>query len=142
MAFTLEQIKSKILTSIHGRRLGLANGEYLCGPKDVLRPVTNATSDTTGTAILPYGYHTVVTTTDDTWTLTDPPFAGIEVSIGTNSTSTGTHTISPAAATITSTNGVEGASIAMNGLGDRVRLVAISTAAWLAFPSDATAISS
>lgn len=142
MAFTLEAIRRKIRTSVHGRRLGITHDDFLCGPKDVLSPVTNATSDTTGTALLPYGMHTVVTTTNDTWTLTDPPYAGCEVSIATNSTSTGTHTITPAAATITSTNGVAGASIVMDGLGDRIRLVAISTAAWMAFPSDATQVSS
>lgn len=142
MALTLESIKKKIRTSIHGRRLGLSHDDYLCGPKDTIRPVTNATSATTATALLPYGMHTVVTTTDDTWTLTDPPHAGLEVKIATNSTSTGTHTISPAAATITSTNGVAGSSIVMNGLGDRITLVALSTAEWMAFPSDATAVSS
>ena len=142
MAFSIENIRAKIRTSMHGRRIGMTNDDFLAGQKSLLMPVTNATSATTGTALLPYGMHTVVTTTNDTWTLTDPPYAGIPVEIATNSTSTGTHTISPAAATITSTNGVEGASITMNGLGDRIRLVSLSTAAWMAFPSDATVVTS
>jgi len=142
MAFSLDTIKSKLLARLHGPRIGLTYDDYLGGFKDRLRPVTNATSSTTATALLPYGMHTVVTTTDDTWTLTDPPYAGLTVSIATNSTSTGTHTISPAAATITSTNGVAGSSIVMNGLGDRITLISISSAAWMAFPSDATAVSS
>jgi hypothetical protein len=142
MAFSLNDIRRKKKISLHGRKAFLTYDDFAGGFKDVLRPVTNATSDTTGTALLPYGMHTVVTTTNDTWTLTDPPYAGLEVSIATISTSTGTHTISPAAATIYSTNGVAGSAITMDALGDRVRLVSLSTAAWMAFPSAATAISS
>ena len=142
MSFSLENIKSKIRSSIHGRRLGLTHDDFLCGPKAVLATVTNATSDTTATALLPYGLHSVVTTTNDGWTLTDPPYAGIAVELATNSTSTGTHTITPAAATITSSNGVGGSSIVMDALGDRIRLVALSTAAWMSFPSDATVVTS
>ena len=142
MASLLETIRSLAGTSVHGRRLRLTHDDYLCGMKDHLRPVTNATSATTGTIIPGYGMHTVVTTTNDTWQLADPQKAGVAVELATNSTSTGTHTITPVAATITSTNGVAGSSIVMNGLGDRIRLVAISTAAWMAFPSDATTVSS
>jgi len=131
MAFSLESIKSAIRTSLHGRRIGLTHNDYLAGPKDILRPVTNATSATTGTALLPYGLHTVVTTTNDTWTLTDPPFAGCEVSIATNSTSTGNHVILPAAATIVSTNGVAGSSVTMQGVGAWLTLKAASTASWI-----------
>ena len=131
MAKSLESHRSDIRTSLHGRRLGLSHDDYLLGFKDFGRAVTNATSDTTGTAIPGYGMHTVVTTTNDTWTLTDPARAGLVVRLATNSTSTGTHTITPAAATITSTNGVEGGSIAMQGVGAFIELTAISTAQWV-----------
>lgn len=131
MALSLDTIKSKLLTRLHGPRIGLTYDDYLGGFKDRIRPVTNATSGTTATALLPYGMHTVVTTTDDTWTLTDPPYAGLNVEIATNSTSTGNHIISPAAATITSTNGVGGSTITMQGVGAYIKLTSISSAAWM-----------
>lgn len=131
MAQTLEQIRDARRTSIHGRRLGLTHDDFLGGMKETLKPVTNATSSTTGTALLPYGYHTVVTTAGDTWKLTDPPWAGLEVKLATNSTSTKNHTVSPVAATITSTNGVAGSSIVLQGAGAAVTLMSISTAQWV-----------
>lgn len=131
MAKTLENNRDDIRTSIHGRRIGLTYDDYLAGPKDVRRVVTNATSDTTGTLLEPYGVHTVVTTTDDGWQLTDPPSAGLVVRIATNSTSTGTHAITPVAATITSTNGTAGSSISMQGVGAFLEMTSISTAQWL-----------
>ena len=129
MAITLEGLRNVILTSIRGRRLGLDHNEYLVGPKDIRKSITNATSDTTGTALLNYGYHTIVTTTNDTWTLASPT-VGAEVFLMTGSSSTGTHTITPTNATIVSTNGVAGASIAMQGAGAHLGLVGLTTASW------------
>jgi len=130
MAISLQTLRNSILTSIRGRRLGLTPDETLVGPKDLQKAVTAATSDTTGTAILNYGFHSVVTTTNDAWTLTDP-LPGVAVEIATASTSTGTHAIVPAAATIISTNGVAGSSISMQGIGAHLRLVGLSTSQWL-----------
>lgn len=126
---TLEQIRNSILTSIHGRRLGLTNNEQIGGVKGVHRPVTQATSDTTGTALPNHGINVVVTSTDDTWTLTDP-FDGAEVTLMTGSSSTGIHTVSPAAAVIYSTNGIAGASVKLSGAGAAVSLVGLTTAIW------------
>lgn len=131
MAKSLESHRSDIRTSMHGRRIGLSHDDYLLGFKQHAGVVTNATSSTTGTALLPYGLHTVVTTTNDTWTLTDPPRAGLKVKIATNSTSTGNHTVSPVAATITSTNGVAGSSIVLQGVGAHIVLDSISTSQWM-----------
>lgn len=131
MAFSLDNIRSKILTSIHGRRLGMDVNEFLCGQKDIRKVVTNATSDTTGTNIPNHGFHTVATTTDDVWTLTDP-IPGVSVVIATATTSTGDHAIVPAAATILSTNGTAGSSIIMNGIGAEITLRGLSTAVWMA----------
>lgn len=126
---TLEQIRNSILTSIHGRRLGLGPNEQIGGVKGVHRPVTQATSDTTGTALANHGINVVVTSTDDTWSLTDP-FDGAEVTLMTGSSSTGIHTITPAAAVIYSTNGVQGASVKLTGAGAAVSLVGLTTAIW------------
>jgi len=129
MAITLEGLRSESLTNIRGRRLGLDHNEFMVGPKDLRKAVSNATSDTTGTALVNYGFHTVTTTTNDTWTLSSPT-PGVEVMLMTGSSSTGTHTITPTNATIISTNGVAGASIAMQGAGAHLRLIGISTGQW------------
>lgn len=139
MAQSLENNRSKIKTSVHGRRLGLDNDELLVGVKDVRRVVTNATSDTTGTAIPNHGFASVVTTTDDTWTLTDP-IPGVPVRICTNSTSTGLHTISCAAATINSSNGIAGSAVVMNSAGSYVELVGLTTSVWQLTSRASTAI--
>jgi len=130
MAKSLESHRSDIRTSIHGRRIGLTHDDYLVGQKEFKRAVTNATSDTTGTNIPNYGFHTVVTTTNDTWTLDDPT-PDTEVTIATNSTSTGNHVVLPDNATIVSTNGVAGSSMILQGIGACARLIGISTAQWL-----------
>lgn len=52
---TLEQLRSSILTSIYGRRLGLKSGEFLVGPKDIVKGIQSLTSGTTGTEVTNYG---------------------------------------------------------------------------------------
>ena len=130
MAISLTQLANNIRTSIHGRRLGLDNDDCLVGPKQFRRPVTAATSDTTGTALPNYGYVTVTTTTNDGWSLTDP-YTGAEVTIVTGSSSTGTHAITPAAATIISSNGVAGSSMSLVGAGAGITLLGLSTSQWV-----------
>lgn len=130
MAITIQGLASKILTSIHGRRLGIDPDGFLVGSKPIRHQVSNATSDTTGTNIPNNGFHTVSTTTNDTWTLTDP-VAGCEVTIQTATTSTGNHVVVPADATIVSTNGVAGSSVIMQGVGAGITLRGISTSQWI-----------
>ena len=99
MAISLETIRNGALTSIHGRRLGLKrivatdlNSEALVGPATQQFPVTDATSDTTGTVIPGYGVTNVDTTTNDGWLLANP-IPGVVKTIVTGSTSTGIRTI-------------------------------------------------
>lgn len=129
MAQSLEKNRSFIRTSIHGRRFGLDQDEFAVGTKGTRMVVTNATSDTTGTNIPNHGIATVVTTTNDGWTLADP-IPGVPVRLVTSSTSTGTHTITCAAATINSTNGIEGASVVLSAAGAYVELTGVTTAIW------------
>jgi hypothetical protein len=89
---TLDGLRRKIKTSIHGRRLGLDDTGHLAGAKGMRLPITSVTSDTTGTEIPNYGLASVVTTTDDSWVLEDP-VEGCQVTLATGSTSTGVHTI-------------------------------------------------
>lgn len=129
MAITLEALRSLSLTNIRGRRLGLDHNDFMVGPKDLRKAVSNATSDTTGTTLVNYGFHTVTTTTNDTWKLNSPT-PGVEVKLMTGSSSTGTHTITPTDATIVSSNGVAGSSIAMQGAGAYLSLIGLTTDSW------------
>ena len=55
MAQSLQTLRSKILTSIHGRRLGLDPDETLVGPKSLKLTVQDLTSASTATVVNNYG---------------------------------------------------------------------------------------
>lgn len=129
MAFSINQLANRIRTSIHGRRLGLDPSDWLVGARGMRVPVTDATSDTTGTALPNHGYVSVTTTTDDGWRLTDP-VAGAQVTLFTGSSSTGIHAVTPVAATIVSSNGIAGSSISLSGAGAAITLIGLTTAVW------------
>lgn len=139
MAQSLDEARAEMLTSVHGRRLGIDHAEFLTGVKGIRRVVTNATSATTGTNLPNHGLVSVVTTTDDTWTLTDP-IAGCEVTICAGSSSTGVHTVSCAAATIISSNGIEGDGVVLNK-GGYVQLEGLTTAVWMLTSRGSTTLS-
>jgi len=92
MAYSIETLRNEIVTSLHGRRLGLDSAGRLIGHQGLRIPEVDATSDTTGTNIAGYGWTNVDTTTDDTWLL-DAPVKGAFKYIYTGSTSTGIRTI-------------------------------------------------
>lgn len=129
MAQSLDTARKEMLTSVHGRRLGIDNAEFLVGVKDVRHVVTDATSDTTGTNLPNHGFVSVVTTTDDTWTLSDPA-VGVPVHLATGSTSTGVHTIVCAAATVLSSVSSTGPGVVLTGGGAGVELTGLTTALW------------
>ena len=86
---TLEGLRSQMLTSIHGRRLGLDPNNMLVGPTALRGPVTSYTATTANTGYpitTPYGIVTLVATTAaSNWTM-DPPAPGTEMWITNNST--------------------------------------------------------
>ena len=136
MALTLATIRNGIITSLHGRRLGFDVNDVLVGSKAIKRPITDATSDTTGTDLPNTGIVSVVTTTNDTWALT-APLAGVEVTIMTGSDSTGEHTIAGStaagtAATFQSAESSTGPGIVLQGGNASMTLVGVSTALWRA----------
>ena len=120
--------KYDYVTSVHGRRLALDHDDNVLA-EGVRLNVVAATSDTTGTALPNHGVVSLVTTTNDGWSLTDPN-PGSEVTLMTGSTSTGTHTVTAAAATILSSVGAAGSALAMAGGGASVSLVGLSTSLW------------
>ena len=138
---SLATLRNAIITSIHGRRLGFDVNDMLVGPKAMRQGITSATSATTGTALPNNGIVSVVTTTNDTWTLTDP-VSGCEVLLHTGSTSTGTHTITCDNAVIYSTNGLEGASVVLSNRGAYAKLMGLSTSAWMLTGRASTAVAS
>lgn len=128
MAFSLENLRAKIATSIHGRRLGIDNDGFLVGAKPVRNIVTNATTSTTATDIPNSGYHTVNSTTDGGWDVADP-VPGCEVTITAISASTNTLTFN--SATVYSTNGIASSQAVMNALGESITLQGVSTSQWV-----------
>ncbi len=143
MALSLEALRSKILTSIFGRRLGLDTDGFLIGHKAERRQIHDATSDTTGTTIPNYGFVSVETTTDDTWKLQDPT-PGAQVTLYCQSTSTGIRTVSPVAAVIVTTAGAAGSTISMTERGASITLFGVTTGIWMQISrsSSATCIAS
>ncbi len=131
MAQTLHTIRNKIKTSIHGRRLGLTDAEMLAGVKDIQMVVTDATSDTTGTNLPNHGLVSVVTTTNDSWILTDP-IPGVSVQIVTGTSSTGIHTILSDSATFNSSESSTGESVVLTGGNAGMTLRGLTTAIWVA----------
>lgn len=136
MALSLTTVRNQIVTSLFGRRVGLkslvsgdASSEGLVGFASNQFPITDATSDTTGTNITGYGITTVDTSTDDTWLL-DNPIAGVEKIIYTGSTSTGIRTIKRKDNTfaIQSSANSTGTTIVAQGGGLTLRLLGISSA--------------
>jgi hypothetical protein len=141
MAQSLNTIRSKILTSVHGRRLGIDSAEFLAGTKGVRHVVTNATSDTTGTELPNHGLVSVATTTDDTWVLSDPE-PGVEVTLVVNINSTGTHTVDVSPAVIYSTNGLEGDQVLLSNEGAFCKLMGLTTAVWAVTSRASTGVTS
>ena len=126
---TLEGLRNEKMISVHGRKLALDKNGFIVGPTGRRQAITSATSDTTGTALPNYGHCSVVTTTDDTWTLTDPVEGGV-VNIKTGSTSTGIHTVTCAAATVLSSVSSTGPGVVLTGGGAGIELVGLTTALW------------
>lgn len=130
MAISLAALRNLILTSVHGRRLGLDANETLVGVRGMRLQQVSGTSDTTGTALPNNGFVSVVTTTNDGWVLTDP-YVGAQVTLMTGSSSTGTHSISLNNSVGYSTNGIAGSTVQLVGAGASVTLLGITTAIWM-----------
>ncbi|MEK9809697.1 MAG: hypothetical protein VW362_04570 [Candidatus Nanopelagicales bacterium] len=90
----------------------------------------SGTSDTTGTALPNNGICSVVTTTDDTWTLSDPTYVGAPVTLMTGSSTTGLHSIKPHNSVAYTTQGIAGSTVVLTGQGASITLLSISTAIW------------
>jgi len=133
MAFTLEQLRNKVQTSIFGRRLGLDNADHIVGPRGIRLDVTEATSATTGTAITNSGLTILSMSTGAAkgYTLAAPQ-PGVYKELVATSSSTKGMVITLTGAVLNSTGGSTANTITFNGRGDRALLRGVSTAAWVA----------
>jgi hypothetical protein len=128
-ANSLATIRNKILTSLYGRRFGILNNEFLGGQKGMVNVITQATSDTTGTNLPNHGIVELVTSTDDSWTLSDP-VAGATVTLKSGSTSTGIKTVLGDNATFRSSGSSTGPDVVLTGNMGAITLYGESTAIW------------
>ena len=129
MALTLVGLRAQFQTSIFGQRLALDKNDMLMGPKSMRLQIHDATSDTTGTQIPGYGYASVETTTDDSWNL-ENPIPGNQVTLFTQTTSTGIRTVKSTAALIVTTAGAAGSTLILTERGAFITLLAVTTALW------------
>lgn len=151
---TLETLRNSILTSIYGRRLGLKNGDFLTGPKALVKATQTiepssalSTVSTTGTAILNYGITslavaTAAATTGSSYGTTEvagtyalaAPEPGVEKLIYTasnHSTMLISVQFSTGVTAFNTSNGSTFGGLSFNAPGQWVRLVGLSTSKWL-----------
>ena len=115
----------RLKTSIYGKRLGL-DRQDLCYAKGFRGQYSYNTSDTTGQVIPPYGFNTVVTTTNDGWLL-GAPMPGTLCTLMTGSSSTGTHSISLNGYTAMTSGGTAGSTVTLIGGGASLTMVGACT---------------
>lgn len=154
MTQSLATIRNNILTSIYGRRLGLSQGEFLLGVKDVVKVTqfigssTNSSASSTGTTLNNHGITALAVATQAASTgssyssteiggqfLIDAPTEGVEKLIYTASQHS-TMLISvwfSTALTITGQQSSAGSTfggLCFNAPGQWARLIGISTSKW------------
>lgn len=136
MAFTLRQLRDRVLTSIHGRRLGLDSDDFLVGPK-ALRLETFDLGTSVATTLSAWGSYVVTTAFSSTMgTLQHNlpiPFAGAELKLFMRSSSTASIQFlsTPNGASILSGSaGTTANAITFRQQGAGVHLVGLSTDAW------------
>ena len=133
MAISLDQLRNATLTSIHGRRLGIDDKEYLVGVKSV-RVAVEDISTTAATSAINYGITRVLTSGSSqtgSYTL-QAPVAGVTKILALNSTSTGGQQFTATSATIyTASAGTTSAVVNLFAPGASVQLFAVTTDRWV-----------
>jgi len=140
MAQTLQNIRAKTRTSIHGRQLGLAD-DFLGGVKDIRKVVTDVT--TAGTVLPNHGFITLSSTLGTVAaTLASPePGVGVEIAnISAEATGGWIITSASTAATFASSIGLAKTKLTFLNLGGAVSLMGISTAIWVVMDVSSTRV--
>lgn len=158
---TFENLRNSLLTPIYGRRLGLINGEFLAGPKDIVKATQSLTSGSTGTQVTNYGITMLDVTTAAastassigttelgcSWTMAAPQ-PGVEkllmkVSATAGSTMPVVVEFGTGVTAFDSSLGSTFTGTMMNAVGQFVRLMGISTSQWVVMgKSTATTLAS
>ncbi len=131
MALTLEQLRSQIITSIFGRRLGVDKDEFLVGPKDHRLSIEDI-STTAATSCQNYGHTRFLTSGSSqtgVYTL-QAPVPGVRKSFSLQSTSTGTMQVTATNAAFLSASGSSVAVVSLITGGAFADMIAVSTAYW------------
>lgn len=149
MAKSLETLRSNILTSIFGRRLGLDPNEFMVGPKDIRLATQTLTSATTGTNAVNYGITGFNVTTASASTassvgttevgrsfLLDPPSEGVsKILYNANSTGSTASVVVEFGTGVTCFSASLGSTftgLTMWAGGQYAQLVGVSTSQWMA----------
>lgn len=146
---TLEQLRNSILTSIYGRRLGLNNGDFLVGPKDLAKGIQSLTSGSTATQVTNYGITQLDVTTGAAttassvgsteigcqWQMAAPEPGVAKIIQKVSSTGGSTMPVAVLFGTgVTAWNSSFASSaggLMLNAVGQSVTLMGMSTAKWL-----------
>jgi hypothetical protein len=133
MAQSLVTLRNNIITSIHGRRLGLDKDDFLMG-KPIPNIVEDFTSTSSGTAASNHGITRAMasgSTQTANYSLASPTRGGLHKFLHQISTSTGVQIFTPAGGeTIYSASGSSVAVVALLGAGAKAWLMSLSTAIW------------
>lgn len=134
MATLLETLRSNILTSFYGRRLGVTNAEYLVGPKSMQLQVEDLT--TVATTVAAYGHSRVIATgsTQGPVQYTLPaPVPGVQKTLSLDTTSTGSYqflSTAAGASILAASDGTTKSLINFVGQGGSAILIGVTTAIW------------
>lgn len=128
--------RSRILTSIHGGRLGLDKDQMIVGPPDIKRDVRTISSTVPNTSVTPHGVVTVSglsSTQGPVQHSLDAPVPGVPLTLQLACTSTGSQQFnaSAAGASIVNTSaGTTSATVNLLGPGGSITLIGLSTSQW------------
>jgi hypothetical protein len=132
MAHLITTIRNSIMTSIHGRRIGLDSKGYLAGPLGHVQQIEDIDAST-GSSASPYGVTRSLTSgssVTSSYTL-QAPVPGIVKTLSLQSTSTGGSQFTATDATIyTASAGTSAAVVNLYAPGASVQLLAESTSVW------------
>ena len=137
MAQSLETLRSALLTSIFGRRVGLSADEYLSGIKETKLPIEDLSgTGSTGTDLLPYGITRVLTSGSSQVPVQyrlPAPIAGVRKTIIMHTTSTGSQqflSTANGASILSASDGTTKSLLNFTGPGGAVTLVGLTSAVW------------
>lgn len=123
---TLEGLRSQILVSLFGRRLGFDSNDYLLGTKGVREPVQSLTSATTATTVTFGGHANIASATGTIPFSLAAPVPGVVMTLFQSATAGGIVTL--ASGSFVTTAGSTATAATFTEQGDRLVIVGLTTA--------------